>query len=376
MSSIYFHQKNGIYYFNVMINGVQYHRSSRQTTKSGAKVVAEQFVQDQMLANSIARNPSLQPPPPPPPAITLKVLAEKWEDAQDEETSLGHLRNVRDHVRLHLKNLHFTPIDQIGIEQIQPEVKAYRRSHTVPSTNGLRRTINLLFSFARKAKYVTELPFEPLSKRREPRKKRTSLTDDQYADLTDQLRKRRNPHVALMVVVIAGTGVRRSDVIQMVWADVDLVAGTWSPEIIKDGDTPFFTLDEWVIGELRKFDRIGPYVFSSPSGAPHGKEFLRRALRNGGKAIGVGPLSPHVLRAGFITYLANQGVPPTTIARIVGHSDVRVTQGYIIHTKQSLDQGMVVAQAIARAATARLAPKPDHPVPPTPPDSVGTEEGS
>jgi len=355
VSKIYFHKKNGIYYFSVMINGKQHHHSSRVTTLKGARVVADQFIQDQMLADLAAQQAALLPPPPPA-VIVFKCLAARWEAAQDEDTSPGHIRNVRDHVRLHLVALHDLPIDQIGIEQIQPLVKAHRATHAVASTNGLRRTINLLFSYAVRAKFLKESPFHPLKKRKEPPKKRTILAEEQYGELAASVAKARNPHIPLMVAILAGTGVRRIDILHMRWEDLDIPNKIWAPVISKDGDPLVFELDEWVVEELKKLPRSSEYVFARPDGMPHGKEFLRRTLARAGRETGVGRLGTHSFRSAYITYLAEHRVPVPTIARLVGHSDVRLTMLYLARTQHALDEGMRVAQSISRAAIAKLAP--------------------
>lgn len=372
MSGIYYHKKNGIYCYSVMVDGRQYHRSSRQGTLAGARVIAEQFVRDQMMANMAAKAAALLPPAPPP-MITFITLATRWEGAQDEDTSAGHVRNVRDHVRLHLVAIHNLPLDQIGIEQIQPLVKAYRSTHSVASTNGLRRTINLLFSYAKRAKIISELPFEPLKKRKEPPKKRVILTEDQYGQLATSAAKARNAHILLMILILLGTGVRRIDILHMAWEDLDVATGVWAPVIIKDGDPLVFELDPWVVGELQKLPRISKYVFPRPDGAPHGKEFLRRTLARAGREAGVGRLGTHSLRAGFITFLADQGVPVSTISRLVGHSDVRLTMSYLVRTRHALDEGMRVAQGISSAAVSRLAPSAPAVVAGEPPSSSAPE---
>ncbi len=84
MSKVYYHKKNGIWYVNVMIDGEQYHRSTRQTTRKGAGVWAEEFVQTKMLEALAAKQAALQPPSPPP-TIVFRALAERWEAAQDED---------------------------------------------------------------------------------------------------------------------------------------------------------------------------------------------------------------------------------------------------------------------------------------------------
>jgi integrase len=322
--------------------------------------VAEDFVLTQMLAASAKKlqgtihDPT---PPPAPAAITLRQLGQRWEAAQDEDVSSGHKRNVRDYLRLHLPTLLDVPIDQIGLEQILEVVKTYRATHAVASTNGLRRTINLLFGFARKARLITEIKFDPLGKKKEPTKHRVEFNEDLLGQLMESVRKAKHPHIPLMITIILGTGVRRSDILAMAWKDVDLDQASWSPYIIKDKAPLFFTLHPCVIEELRRFERLGPYVFSTPAGTRHPDEFLRRALSKAGRAIGVGKLATHALRSAFITSLADQGVPLATIAELVGHSDVRLTMSYLVHTRHSLDEGMRAAQRLASTAVARLAPE-------------------
>lgn len=355
MSGIYYHEKNGIWYFSVTINGKQHHRSSRQTTKAGAQIYAEQYVLDEQLKAGITTMvQAMGLPQPPPPAITFWQLAELWDSTRDSDTSEGHKRNVRDHVRHHLVAIHHTPIDQIDLVAISGLIKTYRDSHSIASTNGLKRTINLLFSFAVAAKKLTALPFGKLKKTKEPAKHRVILSEKQYGDLAASVAKAKNPHVAVMTVILAGSGVRRSDVLQMRWGHVDLERGTWRLNTLKDDAPLFITLDPWVVDQLRTYERTSPYVFTGAEGKPHGPEFLRRALAWAGKELGVGRLSPHALRSAFITHLASQGVPIGTVSKLVDHSDVRLTMTYLVHTEQALDAGMKVGQSIARAAVSGM----------------------
>lgn len=353
--AIHYHKKNDIWYFNVMVDGKQYHRSTRLRDKEGARVVAEAFVQDRLLEASAARLVgTVFDPTPPPPCITLAELQARWEAAQDADTSEGHKRNVRDHVRLHLSGLAQTPIDQIGLEAIQAALNTYRATHALASTNGLKRTINLLYSFALDAKLLKERPFKKLEKKKEPAKQRPDLGDDQYAALGASVMRARNIHVPLMVVILVGSGVRRTDVLHMRWAELHLESGTWTPVTGKDKAPLYIELDPWVISELRKIEQTGAWVFAGKDGEPHGESFLRRPLTRAAREMGLGRLSPHDLRSAYITYLANQGVPISVISRLVDHSDVRVTQGYLARTKHVQDAAMRVGQGIARTAVAGM----------------------
>lgn len=81
---------------------------------------------------------------------------------------------------------------------------------------------------------------------------------------------------------------------------------------------------------------------------------VQQMLRHLGQRVGLGKsLTPHILRHTFITRALVARVDPITIAKIVGHRDLRMI---MTHYDRStvLDAGRVLAQALARDQRAAL----------------------
>ena len=70
---------------------------------------------------------------------------------------------------------------------------------------------------------------------------------------------------------------------------------------------------------------------------------FRRRYYNALKQVpGVRRLSPHCCRHTFISNLEREGVPMEQIARIVGHSKVDTTDGYLHVSDETLEKAVSV----------------------------------
>jgi hypothetical protein len=84
---------------------------------------------------------------------------------------------------------------------------------------------------------------------------------------------------------------------------------------------------------------------------------VQHCIQDVGEQAGVSGLSPHRLRHTLATHLLNQGVPITTIQKLLGHQDLGTTQRYARVADQTVERDY--RQAMARAEQAlSLAPLP------------------
>jgi site-specific recombinase XerD len=84
--------------------------------------------------------------------------------------------------------------------------------------------------------------------------------------------------------------------------------------------------------------------------------WLQYRLHRLGQAAGVEHLSPHRLRHTFATRLINQGVPITTIQKLLGHRHLSSTQRYAQVAETTVERDY--RQAMAALITNSLAPIP------------------
>jgi integrase len=155
----------------------------------------------------------------------------------------------------------------------------------------------------------------------------TAAKDEKYAITVDIIRQ------------IALTGSRRSEIIGLMWSEVDTEASCLRLADSKEGASirPIgLPVVEFM--DARKRKKVGPYVFPGyrddkafGSFPNHWEQlFSKSPLSN---------FTPHVLRHSFASIANDLGFTEVTIAALVGHSKGSVTSKYI-HT---LDTALIMA---------------------------------
>ena len=207
------------------------------------------------------------------------------------------------------------------------------------------RTVGLLggiLTYAVDAGIIERNPAHGLKKPKDNVRNRR-LSEAEYRTLGQMLRKAaENEKYALTVEIIrliALTGCRRSEIIGLMWDEVDLDASCLRLVDSKEGDSVRPTgLPVVECLEERRKRKEGDYVFPGErNGAAFGgfPNHWEQIFRNS-------PLSdvtPHVLRHSFASIANDLGFTEITIAALVGHSKGSMTSKYI-HT---LDTALIMA---------------------------------
>ena len=207
------------------------------------------------------------------------------------------------------------------------------------------RTVGLLggiLTYAVDAGIIERNPAHGLKKPKDNVRNRR-LSEAEYRTLGQMLRKAaENEKYALTVEIIrliALTGCRRSEIIGLMWDEVDLDASCLRLVDSKEGDSVRPTgLPVVECLEERRKRKEGDYVFPGErNGAAFGgfPNHWEQIFRNS-------PLSdvtPHVLRHSFASIANDLGFTEITIAALVGHSKGTMTSKYI-HT---LDTALIMA---------------------------------
>lgn len=204
---------------------------------------------------------------------------------------------------------------------------------------------------------VASLVAAPEGKRGRPSR---SLTMDQAAAV---LRAAEDSPVHAYVVLSLLAGLRTEELRSLLWADVDLDAGTVAVyrSVRTSGDTKtpksrrVLKLPVKAMDALRDHRgqqaaarlKAGPLwqdhglVFASAVGTPLDAHNVRRTFRNITKAAGLGQAwTPRELRHTFVSLLSANDVTLEDIARLVGHSGTAVTERVYRHEiRPSLTKG-------------------------------------
>ena len=133
------------------------------------------------------------------------------------------------------------------------------------------------------------------------------------------------------------TGLRIGDIYTLTWEEihnnkiVKVTHKTRTPVVI-----PLNQYSKAVLRERKEKNTQDTFVFELPPIRTLQSYFRRWGV----KAKISTKLHPHVMRATFITNLLQKGVPPTTVAKLVGHSDLRQIMTYGAVTENMLEDAL------------------------------------
>lgn len=160
-------------------------------------------------------------------------------------------------------------------------------------------------------------------------------------------------HTVVLVGVYCGARLR--DCCRLRWEDVDLTAGTVRIMQLKVGVPIVVPLHHELQGHLEKLastvgDKAAEYVtptlaHKEAGGARGLSDLFSRIMRSAGVSSGKksegtrrqqSEKSFHSFRHGFISSLANAGVPPELRMKLSGHADLKSHTGYTHHEAKQL----------------------------------------
>ena len=134
------------------------------------------------------------------------------------------------------------------------------------------------------------------------------------------------------------TGMRRSEIVSLKWADLDPAARTLTLPTTKNGDPLQLPLSDFVAELLAgRRERVGQSAWVFPSRGQSGhiaetKSFTRRVASAAGLDF-----SMHDLRRTFITIAESLDLPAYTLKRLLNHRAANdVTGGYIVISAERL----------------------------------------
>jgi integrase len=151
------------------------------------------------------------------------------------------------------------------------------------------------------------------------------------------------------------TGQRKSNVMAMRWADIDLTAETWRVpgEQTKNGRSMVLALTAGEVETLKR--RLGSaeeeYVFPGHGKTGHLVE-TKRAWAALLKAADITDLHIHDLRRSLASYMAEAGAELATIKSALNHKDMKTTLDVYVHTRKASQQA---ARSSAHDLMLRLA---------------------
>ena len=232
---------------------------------------------------------------------------------------------------------------------IRSWVVQLHRSKTSPST--ISRKVSALRSFHNYQKRehgFKHNPFLGLSIPKQEKRLPSFIPEsDLFEFVNDEKQLKRLPNQSeqdyLLVLFLYSTGVRRNELIELKWKDVDL--GSGSLKVLgkrkKERLIPIIPPLHKVLIEYRSNikgeDLSSKHVFLNNKGDKLNPRLVYSIVNNYLATVSnTSKASPHVLRHTFATHLLNNGADLASIKDLLGHSSLSSTQVYTHNSVEKL----------------------------------------
>jgi integrase len=241
------------------------------------------------------------------------------------------------------------------IEQLQTDIINKGRK---PATNN--KTLNILKHMFSKAVDWDMVESETLKRIRKVKplkdegKRLRYLTQEECTALIHAAES----HLKPIVITALNTGMRKSEILNLQWDNVDLKHGfiLLSQDQTKNAERKEIpinnTLRETLQGITRRLD--SPYVFYvHATGKPY--HVIKRSFSTACRRAKIKDFRFHDLRHTFASHLVMAGIDLTTVKELLGHKDIKMTLRYAhlapSHKVKAVD---ILDKTLNRTPTAQL----------------------
>lgn len=213
-----------------------------------------------------------------------------------------------------------TPLEIEKFKRLRRETPTIRGGPRAPaSVNRELECLSRIFSFAVDNGLVSGNPCRKVKKLRQDNRRTRYLTRDEEIRLLAEADL--GPwYLRPLIVVAIQTGMRRGELLNLAWSDVDLARALVYVRDTKSGKSRELPLSSDALAALRSVRVEGEKVFPLVD--------FKKAWAGALKRAGISGLRFHDLRHTAATRWADAGADAFTIAALLGHSSIQMSARY------------------------------------------------
>ena len=233
------------------------------------------------------------------------------------------------------------------LEDVRPMyIKAYlmmlqERGANPQYINDQLKAFKVLFRYLYEEGYTDSILTERIKNVKQPKTIIKTFTEQEVKKMTEYYSGHTFMEVRnrLMLMTFFDTGIRVSELIDLKLSQVKdeyiLIHGKGDKERVVP-KSPL--LNKWMFKYLSTrenffaYRRVPENVFLSRNGRPMTTEAIHRVIKIAGKAVGVSRdirVSPHTCRHTFAQMQLKNGLDLYSLSRLMGHSNISITQRYL-----------------------------------------------
>jgi integrase len=323
------------------------------------------------------------------PRLRFETVAGWWLERSEAKVAAGerHPRTLEAH-RYQLDR-HLLPplgrraIASLTVDDVAELLHELRcKGCSAKTSASALATLQSVLRFARRCGWIVADPVERLEHDERPRPQPRRQRVLGRAEI-ERLLAASTPRDRLMLATVLYTGLRISEMLGLVWDDIDLAAGVihvraqlsrahrHAPARRVAPKTPASVRDVPLVTQLARllsahrqaspFARGGDWVFATARGTPYGhRNVSRRVLGRAAQRAGLNddgwpPLRFHDLRHTFASHLIiDVGLDVAQVSRILGHARITITLDIYTHLFEDARHARDIRTRMAASPFARL----------------------
>jgi integrase len=218
------------------------------------------------------------------------------------------------------------------------EYKAARLQSVTPaSVNRELACLKYMYTKAIEWGYVKVNPAKQVKLLKEPPGRLRYLKPEEV----DALLKACASHIHPIVVMALNTGMRKSEILNLRWQEVDLGNRKITVANTKNNEKRVIPINQTLYKELSTLQRNpdSNYVFLGKNGLPVGD--IKKGFLGALKRAGIVDFRFHDLRHTFGSQMIMQGVDIRTVQQIMGHKTIKMTMRYSHLSPEYVEEAMM-----------------------------------
>jgi integrase len=228
-------------------------------------------------------------------------------------------------------------IDMIKIKKLKPSTA---NKFIIFLSNAFNLAIDL------EVKNIYTNPTKKIKLLEENNKIERFLTKEEVKRLIEAANQSRNNHLKFIIHILLLTGARKSEVLKAKWKDFDFTNRIWTIPTSKNGKKRMIPISNRLLNVLKQIPKTSSlYLFESKitsrpySSIYHAWNYARVKAK-------LEDVRLHDLRHSFASMLVNSGVSLYEIQKLLGHSNIKMTQRYSHLNNKSLMNAVSYAEEL------------------------------
>ncbi|GEM_PF-2945460 len=256
----------------------------------------------------------------------------KWVDENLAPKTLENAQRVISHFNKMFTEISVHELKSLHLEEFK---EARKKVVSLTTVNMDIRTLKATLEMAIDWGYIKENPFRRIKTIRQENKRTDYLDKDEFERLLFLVEE---PFLKLIFKFAVLTGMRRGEIINLQWKDVDFALKSITIQSseyyrVKHGKTRTIPINDEIVQLLHSIkERFDPFVFTLSTGEKIQEDFVTKKFKSYWRMM-VGDddqrkIRFHSLRATFATWMAGEKVQPHIIKEFLGHTYLKTTEAY------------------------------------------------